>query len=149
VIEPSFGLDRILYACLEHNYHEETVTDEESGKSEEYRRLALPGAIAPVKAAVFPLVSKGDLPEVAKRIVTDLKRAGILTQYDDSGSIGRRYARMDEIGTPFCVTVDFDTVGEGESSDKRDTVTVRHRDSKEQDRLPIDQLPGWIRNRLY
>lgn len=148
VIEPSFGLDRILYASLEHNYHEESATDEETGKTEEYRRLALPGAIAPVKAAVFPLVSKSTLPQVAKRIAADLKRAGILTQYDDSGSIGRRYARMDEIGTPFCVTVDFETVGEGEDPEARDTVTVRHRDTKKQERLAIGALPGWIFQRL-
>ncbi len=148
VIEPSFGLDRILYAVLEHNYHEEEKVDAESGKTETYRRISLPAHVAPVKAAVFPLVSKSTLPEVARGIERDLRRAGIPTQYDEGGSIGRRYARMDEIGTPYCITVDFGTIGEGDSANLKDTVTVRERDSTEQERVPLDELAEWVRKRV-
>jgi glycyl-tRNA synthetase len=84
---------------------------------------------------VFPLVSKDGLPERAREIETELKRAGLVTNYDEGGSIGRRYARMDEAGTPVCVTVDHETLEEGE-------VTVRDRDSTEQVRVPVDALAG-------
>jgi glycyl-tRNA synthetase len=148
VIEPSFGLDRILYASLEHNFHEEEKTDEETGKKETYRRLALPAAAAPVKAAVFPLVSKSRLPEVAQQIERSLRRKGLPVVYDESGSIGRRYARQDEIGTPFCITVDFDTIGEGEVKSQEGTVTVRERDTSKQHRVRIEELPSWIKGRI-
>jgi glycyl-tRNA synthetase len=125
VIEPSYGVDRILYAVLEHNW--ETTGDVDT--------LSLPRELSPLDVGVFPLVSKDGLPERAREIETELKRAGLVTNYDEGGSIGRRYARMDEAGTPVCVTVDHETLEEGE-------VTVRDRNSTEQVRVPVDALAG-------
>jgi glycyl-tRNA synthetase len=132
VVEPSYGIDRILYSILEHSY----FRGEKEGES--YVRLELPSDIAPVTAGVFPLVSKDGLPDIARGIADELRSQGMLTYYDEGGSIGRRYARMDEIGTPFCVTVDFDTLED-------DTVTVRYRDTTEQVRVPRNELAGWLR----
>ncbi len=127
VIEPSYGIDRILYAVMEHNYHE----IEEGGET--YRILRLPAPVAPVKAGVFPLVPKDGLDEKARLIYENLRKARINAFYDDSGSIGRRYARMDEIGTPFCITVDYHSLED-------DTVTIRFRDTKEQVRVGTDRV---------
>jgi glycyl-tRNA synthetase len=143
VIEPSYGVDRILYAVLEHAYKEEAKDVE--GAKETYRTMALPPMVAPMKVGVFPLVNKGGLPELAEHIAHDLGAAGLNTAYDDGGTIGRRYARMDEVGTPFCVTVDFESV---ESGANKDTVTVRERDSGVQTRVKVKELAGWIRGRL-
>ncbi len=123
VIEPSYGIDRIFYTVLEHGYFQE----------DDYVTLRLSPKIAPVKVGVFPLMAKEELIKKARPIDDMLRSLGIMTYYDDSGSIGRRYARMDEIGTPFCITVDYDTL-------KDDTVTVRDRDSKEQVRVNINQV---------
>lgn len=123
VIEPSYGIDRIFYTILEHAYQEE----------EDYVTLSLDPRIAPIKVGVFPLMAKEDLISKAKPIDHDLRKEGILTYYDDSGSIGRRYARMDEVGTPFCITVDYDTL-------KDESVTIRDRDSKEQVRVKISDV---------
>ncbi|MDD3493192.1 MAG: glycine--tRNA ligase [Candidatus Thermoplasmatota archaeon] len=131
VIEPSYGIDRIIYSILEHNY----VEAEKEG--ERYVSLQLPPSIAPVTAGVFPLVSKDGLPQVALDLDRHLRERGIMTFYDEAGSIGRRYARMDEIGTPFCVTVDHTTLED-------DTVTVRFRDTTEQVRVPRRRLAAWI-----
>ncbi len=120
VIEPSYGVDRILYSLLEHAYCE---------PEEGHRVLRLPAPVAPIKSGVFPLLSKPALVPVAKEIDRELREAGLATYFDDSGSIGRRYFRMDEIGTPFCVTVDFDTL-------ETDEVTLRERDSAEQLYIP-------------
>jgi len=128
VIEPSYGIDRILYAVLEHNYNE----IEEEGET--YRILSLPPSVAPIKVAVFPLMPKDGLDSMALDIYRDLLRMGFRAVYDDSGSIGRRYARMDEIGTPYCITVDYQSLEDG-------TVTIRMRDTKEQVRLKIHELP--------
>ncbi len=133
VIEPSYGIDRILYAVMEHNYYE----IEEDGET--YRILRLPASVAPVKAGVFPLMSKDRLNEKAREIYENLRKAGINAFYDDSGSIGRRYARMDEIGTPFCITVDYQSLED-------DTVTIRFRDTKEQIRVRGDEVTGKIRD---
>ncbi|HDP97540.1 MAG TPA: glycine--tRNA ligase [Euryarchaeota archaeon] len=124
VIEPSYGLDRILYALLDHAY----------GSKEDYVRLRLSGKASPVKLGVFPLVGKDGLDTLALEIHRRISSLGVACYYDDSGSIGRRYARMDEIGTPFCVTLDYDTL-------KDDTVTLRDRDTAEQIRVKIDRLP--------
>jgi len=118
VIEPSYGVDRILYAVLDHAY----------SRKDDYVTLRLRPSIAPIKAGVFPLMPKDGLDEVAMAIYEELTGSGITSYYDDSGSIGRRYARMDEVGTPCCVTVDFDTKTDGK-------VTVRDRDSAEQVRI--------------
>ncbi len=135
VVEPSYGVDRIIYSILEHSY----ARHEKEGES--YVRLQLPSDIAPIAAGVFPLVSKEGLPDIARDIADELRSQGLLTYYDEGGSIGRRYARMDEIGTPFCITVDFDTL-------KDDTVTVRYRDTTEQVRVARDELAGWVRERI-
>lgn len=124
VIEPSYGTDRIIYALIDHAYH---VKDE-------YVRLGLSGLAAPIKLGIFPLVNKDNLDNMAKEIYDRLTGMGISCYYDDSGSIGRRYARMDEIGTPFCITVDYDTKNDN-------SVTVRDRDSTDQVRIKIDRLP--------
>lgn len=135
VIEPSYGIDRIIYSILEHTYTE----GEKEG--ERYVSLRLPPRIAPITAGVFPLVSKAGLPDVALNLDRHLREQGIMTFYDEAGSIGRRYARMDEIGTPFCITVDHTTLED-------DTVTVRFRDTTEQIRLPRDQVAAWIGKKL-
>jgi glycyl-tRNA synthetase len=123
VIEPSYGLDRILYAVLDHAFR----------KEQDYTRLALKGRVAPIKLGIFPLVSKDGLDAIAWEIYEGLCKSGVSCYYDDSGSIGRRYARMDEIGTPFCVTVDYDTLKDG-------TVTLRDRDTARQIRVRKEAL---------
>jgi glycyl-tRNA synthetase len=135
VIEPSYGIDRIFYSILEHTYDEEEV------EGEVRRVLRLPPGIAPVQVAVFPLMSRDGLDDIARGIVQTLVNRGVLTQYDDNGAIGRRYRRQDEIGTPFAVTVDYET------KDDR-TVTVRDRDSMRQIRCGIDELPGILASLL-
>jgi len=124
VIEPSYGIDRIFYTVLEHSYNE---------GEEDYVTLRLKPEIAPVKVGVFPLMGKDDLIAKAKPIDDMLRKAGIMTYYDDSGSIGKRYARMDEIGTPFCLTIDYDSL-------KDEAVTIRERDTTDQVRVKIDNL---------
>ena len=131
VIEPSFGVDRTVYTLLAHAYREDEVDDETRAY------LSLSPTVAPTDVGVFPLVS--NVPELVDRaagIVDDLRRAGFSVTYDDSGSIGRRYRRQDEVGTPFCVTVDRDGLG----GDGPDSVTVRERDSARQVRLPAESL---------
>lgn len=125
VIEPSYGLDRILYALLDHAFHREG----------EYTKLRLSSRSAPIKLGIFPLVSKDGIDEIAAGLYGQLAQMGISCHYDDSGSIGRRYARMDEVGTPFCITVDYDSLKDG-------TVTIRERDSAEQVRVKKETLPS-------
>jgi glycyl-tRNA synthetase len=125
VVEPSFGIDRMFYCVLEHSL----ATD---GKR---RLLKLRPYLAPVEVGVFPLVTKDGLPERAAEIEQLLREAGIRAEYDDSGSIGRRYARADEIGVPFCVTVDHRTLEDG-------TVTIRDRDTARQVRVHSSDLAG-------
>ena len=103
--------------------------------------LGLHPKVAPIKAAVFPLVKKDGMPEMAKKIMADLRSAAIPSFYDQSGAIGRRYRRQDEVGTPWCITVDGEGLEDG-------TVTVRDRDTLEQVRVSTDQLVGWIQERL-
>jgi glycyl-tRNA synthetase len=128
VIEPSFGIDRIIYCILESAYREE----ERSGEMRTV--LSLKPEVAPYDAAVFSLVSKGGLDEKAYEIFEMLKGKGLVLLSDTSGTIGRRYARADEIGIPFAITVDFQTLEDG-------SVTVRDRDTMEQERVKIEELP--------
>jgi glycyl-tRNA synthetase len=128
VIEPSYGIDRMIYVALEHSYAEEEV------EGEIRKVLRLPPAVAPIQVAVFPLMNRDGLDTIAQTIVERLTGCRILTQYDDSGAIGRRYRRQDEVGTPFAVTVDYDTLEDN-------TATVRDRDSMEQVRVPVERLP--------
>ncbi len=135
VIEPSFGLDRITYVILEHSFDKDVVDGEER------RVLRLKRWMAPVQVAVLPLLSKDEFIRVSMEIVEMLRNAGIYTEYDDSGSIGRRYRRFDEIGTPFCVTVDHQTLEDR-------TVTIRDRDTTRQVRVEIDRLVSVLKELL-
>jgi len=112
--------------------------------------LHLKPAIAPIKVAIFPLKrNQSDIVELAKRIRKDLQSTGAMrTIYDDTGAIGKLYRRQDEIGTPFCITVDFDTIGQGKDPALKDTVTVRDRDSMDQERVPIADLHSYLTERM-
>jgi len=136
VIEPSYGIDRILYCILEHNYNETKK------KGEEYRVLSFNPLVAPIKVGVFPLIGDGRLVKIAREIDQNLRAASISTYYDENGTIGRRYARMDEVGTPFCITVDHDTL-------KDNTVTVRDRDTTKQVRKKIEEITQYIQENIY
>ncbi|WIV65660.1 glycine--tRNA ligase [Natrialbaceae archaeon AArc-T1-2] len=131
VVEPSFGVDRLVYTVLHHAYRE----DEVDGEKRTY--LALDPEVAPTFVGVFPLQRDDDLEARAEAIASDLRAAGLAITYDDSGAIGRRYRRQDEVGTPFCVTVDYESLED-------DAVTVRERDSTAQKRLPIAELPDTL-----
>jgi glycyl-tRNA synthetase len=135
VVEPSFGIDRLMMAVLEHSYFEDPHRSSvsEDGTVEKYRVLRLDPRIAPVKCGVFPLLSKAELTSISLRIDQELRSSGMVSNHDASDSIGRRYARMDEIGTPFCITVDHDTLED-------DAVTIRERDTGEQVRIPVDRV---------
>ena len=135
VIEPSFGIDRILYMILEHSYFE----GKKSG--EEYRILKFNAVVAPIKVGIFPLISDEKLINIAKKIDCDLRTYGIFTYYDEGGTIGRRYARMDEIGTPFCITVDHDSKNDN-------AVTIRYRDTTMQDRVKIEEAVLLIKEKI-
>jgi glycyl-tRNA synthetase len=138
VVEPSAGVDRTVLALLCNAYDEETVTDEK-GKSETRIVMRFHPRIAPVKVGVFPLLKNNEqLVGKAREIVT-LLRAHMNVFYDETGAIGRRYRRQDEAGTPFGVTVDFETLGEKDGA-LRDTVTLRERDSMKQERVKIGEL---------
>ncbi|VVB92418.1 Proline--tRNA ligase [uncultured archaeon] len=141
VIEPSFGIDRITYSLLEHSYHEEEAKEE--GEEEETRIvLRLPPEVAPVQAAVLPLLTREELIRPANEIVKNLRKAGILVSFDDSGTIGRRYRRNDEIGTPYSITVDYDTLKDG-------TVTIRDRDTMRQVRAGMGDIAEKIHDLIY
>ncbi len=136
-IEPSLGADRVALAFLVDAYEEETLTDG-NGKEDTRVVMKFHPALAPFKAAVLPLAKK--LAPVAEPIFEELSKY-FNVDYDAAGSIGKRYRREDEIGTPFCICVDFDTETDG-------CVTIRDRDTMEQVRLPIDQVKGYIEERL-
>ncbi|NLZ60548.1 MAG: glycine--tRNA ligase [Lentisphaerae bacterium] len=139
VVETSCGLDRICLMMLCDGYHEDLAETRKEGKAEEERvLLRLPAAIAPVQVAVLPLSKK--LAEPASELKNQLRRH-FRTDYDEGGSIGRRYRRQDELGTPYCVTYDFDSL-------KDQAVTLRERDSMEQQRLPMAELPAWLLDKL-
>lgn len=135
VIEPAAGVDRALLVFLVDAYDEEEVDGETRTV------LRLHPRLAPIKVAVFPLVKKDGMPELAMEIEDSLRARGITTFYDKSGAIGRRYRRQDEVGTPWCITVDGDTKEHG-------TVTLRDRDTMTQERVPAAELPALIAERL-
>jgi glycyl-tRNA synthetase len=142
VVEPSAGCDRTTLALITTAYDEEEITDDK-GKIDVRTVLRFHPRMAPIKAAIFPLIKKNeDLVRVAREIEKEL-RPFMKVFYDESGAIGRRYRRQDEVGTPFCVTVDFDTLGENDPENK-DTVTLRERDSMEQRRVKISELKGLL-----
>jgi glycyl-tRNA synthetase len=172
VIEPSYGIDRIFYGVMEHAFDEENVaqkaaesglkgageaegtegTEKESGEvkgeseaeGDEEARLVMhfSSAAAPVQVAVLPLLTRKELADPAKEIVAKLREKTLLVNYDDSGTIGRRYRRNDEIGTPYSVTVDYDTLQDG-------TVTIRDRDSMRQIRAPINGIENVLYELIY
>jgi glycyl-tRNA synthetase len=139
VIEPAAGVDRAVLAFLVDAYREEEAPTAKGG-TEKRAYLALDHRLAPTKVAVLPLSRNERLTPEARRVF-DLVKVGWMCDYDDAGSIGRRYRRQDEVGTPFCVTVDFDSLEDVQ-------VTVRERDSMTQDRLPIDRLVAYLSERL-
>lgn len=145
VIEPSAGVDRLILALIANAYTEVSSTDEK-GKTETRVVMKFHPRVAPVKVGVFPLLkNKPELVAKAREVFQGL-RGRFLAFYDDAGAIGRRYARQDEAGTPFCVTVDFDTLGE--KPELLGTVTIRHRDDGRQERVPIAGLADWLQARL-
>lgn len=141
VIEPSAGVDRLILALIANAYTEVTTTDDK-GKTETLVSLKFHPRVAPIKVGVLPLLK--NKPELVKKAheVRELLRPWMNVYYDDGGSIGRRYARQDEAGTPFCLTIDFDTLGE--KPELKDTVTIRYRDDGKQERLPIGELLNWL-----
>jgi len=140
-IECSGGVDRAFLFILLDAYTE----DELGGEPRTY--LKLNPKIAPVKAAVFPLLkNKPELVEKAREVYKMLKKEIPQIVWDDNGNIGKRYRRQDEIGTPFCITIDFDTLGE--TPTLKDTVTLRHRDNGEQERLPVSELATYIKGKI-
>ena len=145
VIEPSAGVDRLILALIANAYHEEQTTDEK-GKTETRVVMKFHPRIAPVKVGVMPLLK--NKPELVRKAQEIRERLRTLCNafYDDAGSIGRRYARQDEAGTPYCVTVDFDTLGE--KPELLDTVTLRHRDDGRQERIPVSGLVEWLQSRI-
>ena len=146
VVEPSAGTDRTALALICEAFDEETVTDEK-GKSETRTVMRFHPRMAPIKCGIFPLLkNKPQLVEKAREIVASLR--GVMNVfYDESGAIGRRYRRQDEAGTPFCVTVDFDTIGEN-GPEKEGTVTLRHRDSMQQERIAIADLKNYLLEKI-
>ena len=143
VIEPSSGVDRAVMALLVDAYQEETITSA-AGKPETRVLLKLDPSICPVKVAVLPLSRNDKLTPLAKSVFDKLRKSKLIgghVQYDDAQSIGRRYRRQDEIGTPLCVTVDFDSLDDN-------AVTVRERDSMEQTRISLDDLESDIEAKI-
>jgi glycyl-tRNA synthetase len=132
VVEPSFGVDRLVYSVLIHGHNTDTVDGEERSF------LELPAKVAPTTVAVVPLMTKDGLDDRAREIADRLRSEGFEVAYDDTGNIGRRYRRQDEVGTPYCVTIDYET-------QEDDTVTIRERDSTEQNRVAASELPDVIR----
>ena len=146
VVEPSAGVDRTVLALICEAYSEDQAPDEK-GKMETRIVLRFHPRMAPIKCGVFPLLkNNSQLVAKAKEIVS-LLRPHMTVFYDESGAIGRRYRRQDEVGTPFGVTVDFETLGEKDAA-RRDTVTLRDRDSMKQERVAIQDLPAILRDRL-
>jgi glycyl-tRNA synthetase len=124
VVEPSFGCDRLFYVALEYAYRQK----------DDRVVLSFPRSIAPIQIGVYPLMGKDGMDTKAKEVQRLLACEGFMTDYDESGSIGRRYARADEAGVQLGITIDYDTLTDG-------TVTIRDRDSWQQVRTPINNLP--------
>jgi glycyl-tRNA synthetase len=146
VVEPSAGVDRTVLALLCNAYDEETVTDEK-GKSETRIVMRFHPRIAPVKVGVFPLLKNNEQLVSKAREIVALLRPQMNVFYDETGAIGRRYRRQDEAGTPFGVTVDFETLGEKDAA-LRGTVTLRERDSMKQERVKISDLPALLLSQI-
>ncbi len=144
VVEPSLGADRVTLAFLCDAYDEEVVGQDKKGNDDVRVVMHFHPALAPFKAAVLPLSKK--LAPKAQEIYAELSKH-FMVDYDDAGSIGKRYRREDEIGTPYCITVDFQTIGD-EETPADNAVTIRDRDTMEQVRVPIDQLKDWLAEKV-
>ena len=139
IVETSVGLERTFLAVMTDAYTEETVGEEDT-------RIVMkfPKQLAPVQVAVFPLLkNKPELVEKAREVYRALKK-DFRVEFDDNGNVGKRYRRQDEIGTPSCVTIDFDTLGAGEDASLTGTVTVRERDTMKQERVKIEELKNYL-----
>ena len=144
VIEPSLGADRVVLAFLVEAYDEEVVGQDKKGNDDVRVVMRFHPALAPFKAAILPLSKKlGD----KGREIQEMLSKYFMVDYDDTGSIGKRYRRQDEIGTPYCITVDFETVGD-ENTPADNCVTIRDRDTMEQVRVPIAELKDWLTEKL-
>ncbi len=126
VIEPSFGIDRIVYATLLHSFHD---------GDKKYFKFA--NDVAPVQVGVYPLMNKPELVEISENITNNLRMKGYTVEHEVTGTIGKRYARADEIGIPLAITVDFDTLED-------DKVTIRNRDSEKQERIPVNEIDSYL-----
>jgi glycyl-tRNA synthetase len=133
VVEPSFGVDRLFWCILEKCYREKG-----GAEGRDWSWFDFPPIIAPFNCAVFPLMKKDGLKEKAEEVAALLRNDGFNCYYDESGSVGKRYARQDEIGTPYCITIDYDSLKDG-------TVTIRFRNDGKQIRQPISDLPSTLR----
>jgi len=139
VIETSIGVDRMFLQVISASYFEEDLTKED-GVPDSRVVLRLPAVLAPLKLAVLQLVRKDGLPDISRKIISDLK-FDFNCQYDEKDSIGKRYRRQDAIGTPYCITIDYQTVQD-------ETVTIRYRDSMLQERVPVAQLRSIIADKV-
>ncbi len=135
VVETSVGLDRLFLAVLSASYKEEKLDN-----GEQRVVLSLPPAVAPTKVAVFPLVKKDGLPELAEKMVNELK-LDFAVAYDEKDTVGRRYRRQDALGTPYCVTIDHQSLQDN-------TATIRHRDTMQQERVPLNQIAPFLEERV-
>ncbi|MFZ1655005.1 MAG: glycine--tRNA ligase [Candidatus Moraniibacteriota bacterium] len=143
IVETSVGLERTFLAVLTDAYSEEKITEDDTRIV-----LKLPKQLAPVQVAVFPLMkNKPELVNKAREVYQKLKK-DFRSEFDDNGNVGKRYRRQDEIGTPYCITVDFDTLGQGEDKTLEDTVTVRDRDTMKQERVKIEEIELCISQKL-
>jgi len=145
VVEPSLGADRVTLAFLVEAYDEEVVGQDKKGNDDVRVVMRFHPALAPFKAAVLPLSKK--LAPKALEIYEQLSKY-FMVDYDDAGSIGKRYRREDEIGTPYCITVDFETIGD-ENTPADNAVTIRDRDTMEQVRVPISELKSWLEEKCF
>jgi glycyl-tRNA synthetase len=140
VVEPAMGVERCFLVALIEHYREEQVASKD-GRDEKRVVIKLPYSLAPYKAAVFPLLrNRPELVEMARNLTRDLK-SEMMAVYDDTGAIGKLYRRQDEIGTPFCITVDVQSLDDHQ-------VTIRDRDSMEQVRVDVSQVKGWLVERV-
>jgi len=140
VIEPTWGVDRSVLVAMLEAYHEEDAPTAEKGEEEKRVVMKFPKWLSPVKVAVLPLSKKENLSKKAQEIYQDLLK-DFVCEYDETQSIGKRYRRQDEIGTPYCITVDFESLEDN-------AVTVRDRDTMKQDRIKIEELKGYLNNKL-
>ena len=146
VIEPSLGVERSVLAVLCDAYDEEVVGQDKNGKDDIRVVMHFHPALAPFKAAILPLSKKEVLSGPAMELYNELSKE-FMVDYDETGSLGKRYRRQDEIGTPYCITLDFETVGD-ENTPADHCVTIRERDTMEQVRIPISEVKSFLEEKV-